>query len=78
MPNRYWIQVLPLAILFALQATTSHTQEAIGKATSVRPQAEAARAGRARFQEVPTFIRRRQSVPVIRVRRICNFATKAI
>jgi hypothetical protein len=33
------IQVLPLAILFALQATASNAQEAIGKATSVRPQA---------------------------------------
>src|SRR5262245_51322202 len=45
MPNRCWIQVLPLAILFALQATTSHTQEAIGKATSVRPQAEGSHGG---------------------------------
>jgi hypothetical protein len=45
MPNRYWIQVLPLAILFALPATTSHTQEAIGKATSVRPQAEGSHGG---------------------------------
>ena len=36
----HWIKVLPLAILFALQATTSHAQEAIGKATSVKPQAE--------------------------------------
>jgi hypothetical protein len=45
MPNRRWIQVLPLAILFALQATTSHTQEAIGKATSVIPQAEGSHGG---------------------------------
>ena len=45
MPNRRWIQVLPLTILFALQATTSHTQEAIGKATLVRPQAEGSHAG---------------------------------
>jgi hypothetical protein len=45
MPNRCWIQVLPLAILSALQATTSHTQEAIGKATSVRPQAEGSHGG---------------------------------
>jgi hypothetical protein len=37
--------VLPLAILFVLQATTSHAQEAIGKATSVRPQAEGSHAG---------------------------------
>src|SRR5262245_9718580 len=33
---------------------------------------------RGRYQEVPTFIRRRQSVPGRSVRRICNFATKAI
>jgi hypothetical protein len=39
------IQVLPLAILFALQATASNAQEAIGKATSVRPQAEGSHAG---------------------------------
>jgi hypothetical protein len=37
--------VLPLAILFVLQATTSHAQDAIGKATSVRPQAEGSHAG---------------------------------
>ena len=36
---------LPLTILFALQATSSHAQEAIGKATSVRPQAEGSHAG---------------------------------
>jgi hypothetical protein len=45
MKNRNWIQVLPLAILFALQATTSHSQEAIGKATSVKPQAEGSHGG---------------------------------
>ncbi|MGB7779468.1 MAG: hypothetical protein WBL77_22665, partial [Pseudolabrys sp.] len=39
------IQVLPLAILFALQATASNAQEAIGKATSFRPQAEGSHAG---------------------------------
>jgi hypothetical protein len=45
MQNRNWIQVLPLAILFALQATTSHAQEAIGKAASVKPQAEGSHGG---------------------------------
>ena len=45
MQNRNWIQVLPLAILFALQATTAHAQEAIGKATSVKPQAEGSHGG---------------------------------
>ena len=45
MSNRSWIYALPLTILFALQATTSHAQEAIGKATSVRPQAESSHAG---------------------------------
>jgi hypothetical protein len=48
MPSRNWIQVLTLAILFALQATTSHAQEAIGKATSVRPQADGIRSGNTR------------------------------
>jgi hypothetical protein len=43
--NRSWIYALPLTILFALQANTSHAQEAIGKATSVRPQAEGSHAG---------------------------------
>ena len=45
MCNRSWIYALPLTILFALQATSSHAQEAIGKATSVRPQAEGSHAG---------------------------------
>jgi hypothetical protein len=43
MSNRSWIYVLPLTVLFA--ATSSHAQEAIGKATSVRPQAEGSHAG---------------------------------
>ena len=45
MCNRSWIYALPLTALFALLATTSHAQEAIGKATSVRPQAEGSHAG---------------------------------
>ena len=36
---------IALVILFALQVTASHAQEAIGKATSVRPQAEGSHAG---------------------------------
>src|SRR5215471_10343197 len=43
MYNRSWIYVLPLTVLFA--ATSSHAQEAIGKATSVRPQAEGSHGG---------------------------------
>lgn len=45
MCNRNWIYLLPLTVLFALLATTSQAQEAIGKATSVRPQAEGSHAG---------------------------------
>ena len=45
MCNRGWIYALPLTVLFGLQATTSLAQEAIGKATSVRPQAEGSHAG---------------------------------
>jgi hypothetical protein len=45
MCNRNWIYLLPLTVLFALLATTLHAQEAIGKATSVRPQAEGSHAG---------------------------------
>ena len=45
MQSRNWIPVLSLAILFALQATASHGQEAIGKATSVRPQAQGSQGG---------------------------------
>jgi hypothetical protein len=45
MCNRSWIYALPLTALIALLATTSHAQEAIGKATSVRPQAEGSHAG---------------------------------
>ncbi len=45
MCNRSWIYALPLTILFVVQATTSLAQEAIGKATSVRPQAEGSHGG---------------------------------
>jgi hypothetical protein len=37
--------VLTLAILFAMQANASNAQDAIGKATSVRPQAEGSHGG---------------------------------
>jgi hypothetical protein len=45
MRSRNWIPVLPLAILFALHPMASHGQEAFGKATSVRPQAEGSHTG---------------------------------
>jgi hypothetical protein len=45
MQSRNWIPTLPLAVLFALQATAPNAQEAVGKATSVRPQAEGSHAG---------------------------------
>src|SRR5262249_38896088 len=45
MCNRNFIHALSLTTLFALQATSSHAQEAIGKATSVRPQAEGSHGG---------------------------------
>jgi hypothetical protein len=45
MPSRNWIPVLALAVLFALQATTLNAQNAIGQATSVRPQAEGSHGG---------------------------------
>ena len=48
MQKRNWIPVMPLAILFVLQATASYGQEAIGKATSVRPQADGVHSGSTR------------------------------
>ena len=45
MHRRKWISVISLAILLALQVTVLHAQEAIGKATSVIPQAEGSHAG---------------------------------
>ena len=45
MQSRNWIPVLSLAVLFTLQATAPNAQEAVGKATSVRPQAEGSHAG---------------------------------
>ena len=45
MQRRNWIPIVSLAILLALQVTVSHAQEAIGKATSVRPQAEGSHGG---------------------------------
>ena len=46
MQSRNWIPALMLAGLFALQATVSNGQEAIGKATSVKPQAEGSHGGK--------------------------------
>src|SRR5262249_13477678 len=45
MQSRCWIPALMLGGLFALQPTVSKAQEAIGKATSVSPQAEGSHAG---------------------------------
>ena len=45
MQLRNSIPVLASAILLALQITTLNAQEAIGKATSVRPQAEGSHGG---------------------------------
>ena len=45
MESRIWIAPLMLAVLFAMQPTASHAQAAIGKASSVRPQADGSVAG---------------------------------
>ena len=45
MQLRNWISIVPLAIVFGLSTTVSHAQDAIGKATSVRPQAEGSHGG---------------------------------
>ena len=45
MCNCNFIHAVSLTILLALQATSLHAQEAIGKATSVRPRAEGSHAG---------------------------------
>jgi hypothetical protein len=46
MQSRKWIPILLLGGLVALQSTTASAQEAIGKATSVRPQAEGSHGNR--------------------------------
>jgi hypothetical protein len=48
MQSRNWIPALLLAGLFALQSTASNAQEAIGKASTVTPQAEGIHAGNTR------------------------------
>jgi hypothetical protein len=45
---RNWSPALLLAAVFAVQATATNAQEAIGKATSVRPQAEGIHSGATR------------------------------
>ena len=45
MQSRIWIPALLLGGLSALQSTASNAQEAVGKATSVRPQAEGSHGG---------------------------------
>ena len=46
MQSRIWIPVLLLGGLFAVQSTAASAQEQIGKATSVRPQAEGSHGNR--------------------------------
>lgn len=75
MCNRSWIYVLPLTVLFALLATTSQAQEAIGKATSVSLRRKVAMQDR--FQAAQMFIRRKQFALEIPVRRTCNFTIAA-
>ena len=77
MQSRKWIPVLPLAILFVLQATASQAQEAIGKATSVRPQAEGSHAGTLAGGS-ERLLARRRFAPAKLVRLICNLKTTAI
>jgi len=48
MQSRNWIPVIPLAMLIVVQATASFGQEAIGTATSVKPQAEGIHSGSTR------------------------------
>ena len=62
MPNRNWTPVFTLAIVVALQATTSYAQEAIGKATSVRPQAEGIHSGGTRTLSVGGSVYSRETV----------------
>jgi hypothetical protein len=45
MRSHRWIPALLLAGLFALQSAVSNAQEAIGKATSVKPQVEGSQGG---------------------------------
>ena len=45
MQRRNWIPILLLGGVVALQSTAASAQEAIGKATSVRPQAEGSHGG---------------------------------
>ena len=46
MQSRIWTQMFLLGGLLALQSTAASAQEAIGKATSVRPQAEGSHGSR--------------------------------
>ena len=48
MQGRFWISALLPAALIALQSTASNGQEAIGSATSVKPQAEGIHEGATR------------------------------
>jgi hypothetical protein len=48
MQSRIWVPVMPLVGLFVLQAAASYGQEAIGKATSVRSEAESIHSGSTR------------------------------
>jgi hypothetical protein len=70
-----WALGLLVLGLFALQSTASHSQEAIGSATSVKPQAEA---NTRTLQVALRFIPKNLFTPVTLASRICDFTTTVI
>ena len=78
MQSRNWIPALPLAVLFALQATAPNAQEAVGKATSVRPQAEGSHGGTRTLSGGADVYSRETVRTGDSGQRICNFTIKAI
>ena len=78
MQSPIWIPALLLGGLFALQSTAPNAQEAVGKATSVKPQAEGTHGG-TRTLSGGTDVYSKETVRTgILVRRICNFTITAI
>ena len=61
MQNRIWIPAVLMGGLFALQSTAPSAQEAIGKATSVKPQAEGTHGG-TRTLSVGTDVHSKETV----------------
>ena len=76
MQSRIWIAPLMLSAVFVMQPTDSHAQAAIGKASSVKPQADGSVAGT--LSPGAACMPAKRLRPEVPARQICVLMTVAI